>query len=163
MKQINDILKNFTDYSSLISDLTTHLTVNKQESLDFIEHNTLEFLISIKADDYVIGHSDNYFDLEIDHYLLLENPSQKETYHFIASLLLGLVSYMTEEECEVCQQSQLYLYTDACGKEIYHFCEECLSVKQQNRFIDNPLDLYPANKEQVKYFYAYKKVQDDKR
>ena len=84
----------------------------------------MEFLnkmIHYKSKDFIIGHSDDFFEKEC--------------------------AYMTDVECPVCHQTNFRLLVR--DDIIYEFCEECLFTKCNGKPVRMKEEMFPATREQI--------------
>ena len=112
-------------------------------------------MVNYKSDDFIIGHSDDFFDKGIRYYVNnFGEYSEKEIILQVSGLIWSLCVYMINQECPACHQANLRLL-ERSGK-IYEFCEECLFKSCNGSLVKIEEELFPARKELV-LNYLFKK------
>ena len=120
----------------------------KKNFYKYVENEFLEKMVNYKSDDFIIGHSDDFFDKGIRYYVNnFGEYSEKEIILQVSGLIWSLCVYMINQECPVCHQANLRLL-ERSGK-IYEFCEECLFKSCNGSLLKIEEELFPAKKELV--------------
>jgi len=127
----------------------------KKNFYKYVENEFLEKMVNYKSDDFIIGHSDDFFDKGIRYYVNnFGEYSEKEIILQVSGLIWSLCVYMINQECPACHQANLRLL-ERSGK-IYEFCEECLFKSCNGSLVKIEEELFPARKELV-LNYLFKK------
>jgi hypothetical protein len=120
----------------------------KKNFYKYVENEFLEKMVNYKSDDFIIGHSDDFFDKGIRYYVNnFGEYSEKEIILQVSGLIWSLCVYMINQECPACHQANLRLL-ERSGK-IYEFCEECLFKSCNGSLVKIEEELFPAKKELV--------------
>ena len=120
----------------------------KKNFYKYVENEFLEKMVNYKSDDFIIGHSDDFFDKGIRYYVNnFGEYSEKEIILQVSGLIWSLCVYMINQECPACHQANLRLL-ERSGK-IYEFCEECLFKSCNGSLVKIGEELFPAKKELV--------------
>ena len=120
----------------------------KKNFYKYVENEFLEKMVNYKSDDFIIGHSDDFFDKGIKYYVNnFDEYSEKEIILQVSGLIWSLCVYMINQECPACHQANLRLL-ERSGK-IYEFCEECLFKSCNGSLVKIEEELFPAKKELV--------------
>ncbi|MHC5216411.1 hypothetical protein ACYSNR_07065 [Enterococcus sp. LJL128] len=149
-----DLLNIYNNFDSkkldeLFDDLVKY--VNNYEYV-FSRYTVLDYLEEMKKFDskyFVIGHSDDNFLLGIPYYKknILDGIDEQEITNQVTSLIWDLGTYMTDEICPNCHESNLRLTTTITKKnELVKFCDECLYKGISNKYVDIQEELIPATK-----------------
>ena len=120
----------------------------KKNFYKYVENEFLEKMVNYKSDDFIIWHSDDFFDKGIRYYVNnFGEYSEKEIILQVSGLIWSLCVYMINQECPACHQANLRLL-ERSGK-IYEFCEECLFKSCNGSLVKIEEELFPAKKELV--------------
>ena len=120
----------------------------KKNFYKYVENEFLEKMVNYKSDDFIIGHSDDFFDKGIRYYVNnFGEYSEKEIILQVSGLIWSLCVYMINQEYPACHQANLRLL-ERSGK-IYEFCEECLFKSCNGSLVKIEEELFPAKKELV--------------
>ena len=134
--------------SDFFNNLIDIVKKYKKYFYKYVENEFLEKMINYKSDDFIIGHSDDFFDKEIQYYVNnFDEYSDKELILQVSRLIWNLCVYMTNKECPVCRQTNFRLL-ERDGK-VYEFCEECLFKQSNGKPVKIEQELFPAKKELV--------------
>lgn len=148
-------------YSHFIPD---HLPAFFDELIDFINRNSTVFekfvyknslaiLKKASSSDYYIGSSDDNFRVAINYYLpKIRNCSDQDLCRMVMNLLWDLATFMTDEPCPNCHDSNLKIASSLDRKQVYKTCDNCLTTLYNNQFIERPFEMVPATKKQISAF-----------
>lgn len=114
----------------------------------------LEAIQNVSSNSYILGHSDDNFNIAIPFYIkqINEGLSEEGISNQISTLIWDLSAYMTNEECPSCHDSNLRLTITNENNQVIKFCDECLYTGLDGRHIDIEGDLIPAPKEIVEKY-----------
>lgn len=148
--KILKIYRNF-DIKKLTIFFDELVAITKEYKEVFSKYTEMEFLnkmIHYKSKDFIIGHSDDFFEKEIEYYVMNYNQyTEKELILQVVQLIWNLCAYMTDVECPVCHQTNFRLLVR--DDTIYEFCEECLFTKCNGKPVRMKEEMFPATREQI--------------
>lgn len=151
-------LKDFNDdYEELINVLISFLRRNDKISKKYIETFALYHLYNVSPKEYILNHSDQDNFLVINHLITQEFVNEEEIIKEVVYLIWEIITYMTDEVCPSCFQTNLRLYTDRFQQDVYEMCVECFACRKGEDWIHLKQDLYPATKYLVTSFLSNSK------
>ncbi|MGT2911565.1 hypothetical protein ACVR1I_07625 [Streptococcus cameli] len=150
------ILKTFNgNDETLVSRLIAFLKENHRLSKKYITETALDMLYHLDVKEYIFDTSDQDYILVID-YLIHNELTDEECFKEVAMLIWDMITFMTNEECPSCNQTNLRLYTDQKQRNLYEVCIECLARRKNGEWEYSRREIYPAKKELVDLYLRNK-------
>ena len=115
----------------------------------------LQYIMSIKADMFVIGTCGDNFENTVNIYAKKNDVSNYEVWKMISNLIWDLTTFTTSEVCPYCHSDHLRILTDGKGEKIYKSCDTCFAIEEQGQSIPRPKEIFPADKKilyKLKYY-----------
>ncbi|MBC1452689.1 hypothetical protein HB790_11115 [Listeria welshimeri] len=152
-EEILNIYENVQNESLSIffDDLISFINKYHLEFSKYISGEYLESMEKFEAKNFILGHSDDNFEVAIPYYKdLIEQGLDKENIcRQVSSLVWDLSGYMLDKICPNCHDSNLRLTSSIDKKQIITFCDECLYTGIDGKFVEIDEEILPANKNQV--------------
>ncbi|WP_262343524.1 hypothetical protein, partial [Lactiplantibacillus plantarum] len=152
-QKILTVYENFQNVSLSIFFDELILFINRYhyEFTKYVSKDYLEAMEKFEAKYFILGHSDNNFEIGISYYRnLIEQGLDKENICRQVSLLIwDLSGYMIDEICPICHDSNLRLASSIGREKLIKFCDECLSTEIDGKFVQTDEEILPANRDQV--------------
>lgn len=148
-KQLDRLLKNILGI----------VKKNYREFEDVTEHDFLEFVLFMDADNYFVGTNGDDYELILRTYSKQEEPTIADIWNILSQLIWDLTVPVIDKICPFCGCDNIILLLDS-DKIIYESCENCFRTTKEGNEIMRPDNLFPVNKDMIikgKYHLLYAK------
>ncbi|MFS0882878.1 hypothetical protein [Metabacillus niabensis] len=103
--------------------------------------------MKFKASDFYLATTEDNIELAINIYIKnIPNFTEREICKHVMSLIWDIATFMTDEICPSCQDSNLKISSSIDTKQIYKTCDNCLVTIYHNSFIERPEEMVPATR-----------------
>lgn len=137
--QLEELLKN------ILEIVRRNYNVFKEKT----DLQLLDYIVTMDADEYIIGTNGDDFELRLKTYLRQENISVEVIWKILSQLIWDLTVPVTEKICPFCRSDNLALLMDKEEKHVYESCETCFWISEGGIQIMRPADIFPANKKMI--------------
>lgn len=79
----------------------------------------------------------------------LIGADEKEICSNVIHMVWDIATFMTDELCPSCQDTNLKIASSTDRNNIYKTCDNCLITMENGQFIERPKEMIPATKEQI--------------
>lgn len=118
----------------------------------YVFKDSLEVIEKFQKNDFYLGTTDDNLEgLALFYSEELLKATEKEICGNVVHMIWDVATFMTDELCPSCQDSNLKIASSTDQKNTYKTCDNCLITLKKGQFIERPEEMIPATRKQVDY------------
>lgn len=119
----------------------------------YVFKESLEAIEKFQKHEFYLGTTDDNLEgLALFYSEELLEVTEKEICANVVHMIWDVATFMTDELCPSCQDSNLKIASSTDQKNIYKTCDNCLITIEKGQFIERPEEMIPATRKQVDCF-----------
>ncbi|EIE5729334.1 hypothetical protein LDQ42_002669, partial [Listeria innocua] len=116
----------------------------------YILEDSLNSIEQSKESEFFLGTTDDNLEgLALGYSETLIGADEKEICSNVIHMVWDIATFMTDELCPSCQDTNLKIASSTDRNNIYKTCDNCLITMENSQFIERPKEMIPATKEQI--------------
>ncbi|EIE5753365.1 hypothetical protein LDQ66_001023, partial [Listeria innocua] len=128
------------------------LFINNHDKIfrKYILEDSLNSIEQSKESEFFLGTTDDNLEgLALGYSETLIGADEKEICSNVIHMVWDIATFMTDELCPSCQDTNLKIASSTDRNNIYKTCDNCLITMENSQFIERPKEMIPATKEQI--------------